>query len=217
MPTLHLYLDESGDLNFSPAGTRYYFFTVAWTMDPFPVAHDLGRLRFDFLKQGHDLPLFHAAPNRQAHRDAVIEVLSQHTNWWFAAIVVEKSKVNPVLRADRVFYPKFASMVLRFVLRGRLAQTATRVLAFTDRLPVKKHRASINAAFKSTCRQSLQQPFNLYHHPSGSNYWLQVVDYCCWAVQRKWMLQDLRTYERLAGRLAERELDVLLRGNTHYY
>lgn len=124
MPTLHLYLDESGDLTFSPVGTKHYVFAVAWTLDPLPVVNDLASLRFDLLKQGYDLPSFHAAPDKQVHRNAVVDVLLQHDNWRFAAIVVEKSKVNPALREPRIFYPKFASMVLRFVLRERCRRGA---------------------------------------------------------------------------------------------
>lgn len=82
---------------------------------------------------------------------------------------------------------------------------------------MKKRRESVKAAFKRVCRQELDQPFNLYHHPRNSNGWLQVVDYCCWAVQRKWARHDLRTYDQLAHRLATPELDVLRRGDTHYY
>ena len=46
---------------------------------------------------------------------------------------------------------------------------------------------------------------------------LQLVDYCCWAVQRKWERQDLRTYRQLVWHLAKPELDVLSRGTTQYY
>lgn len=219
MSTLHAFLDEAGDLNFSARGTKYYVFTAAWTADPLPVARDLGRLRFDLLKQGHDLSRFHAAKDRQVHRNAVVDVLLKHPNWFFAALIVEKSKVNPALREPHVFYPKFASMVFSFVFRNRRwTAGASRVLAFTDRIPVNKHREAIAAAFKRSCRRDLRQtPFNLYHHPGESNYWLQVADYCCWAVQRKWEQRDPRTYDRLWWRLATQELDVLQRGNTHYY
>ena len=217
MSTLHVCLDEAGDLNFSRTGTKYYVFAVAWTMDPYPVSRDLARLRFDLLKQGYDLPSFHATEDKQANRNAVVDVLLKHANWQFAALIVEKSKVNPVLRKQHLFYPKFACMAFRFVFRGRTA-TATRVLAFTDRLPVKKHKNSVAAAFKHSCRQDLRHiPFNLYHHPRESNYLIQLSDCCCWAVQRKWARQDLRTYNQIAPRLAMPELDVFRHSNTHYY
>ena len=110
-------------------------------------------------------------------------------------------------------------MVFSFVFRNkRWAATASRVLAFTDKKPVNKHREAVAVAFKRSCRRDLRQtPFNLYHHPEESNYWLQVADYCCWAVQRKWEQGDSRTYDGLWWQLAMQEFDVLRHGNTHYY
>ena len=217
VPTLHVYLDEAGDFNFRPNGSPYYVFAVAWTMDPSPLAHDLARLRYALLKQGHDLTSFHASEDKQRHRDAVVEVLRRHANWRFAAVVVDKGKVNPSIRDQHSFYPQFGTMALRFVFRG-WTQAATSVLAFTDTLPINKRRAAVAAAFRRSCRADLHGlPFNIYHHPQESNYWLQLVDYCCWAVQRKWTKGDSRTYDALAHRLAKPELNVLQRGETRYY
>ena len=36
--TLHIALDEAGNLNFSPRGSKYYVFAAAWTYDPAPLA-----------------------------------------------------------------------------------------------------------------------------------------------------------------------------------
>jgi hypothetical protein len=44
LATLHLCLDEGGDLNFKPNGSKYYTFAVAWTYDPSPLAIDLSNL-----------------------------------------------------------------------------------------------------------------------------------------------------------------------------
>lgn len=81
MPTLHVHLDESGT-----------------------------RLRFSLLKQGHNLPAFHATTDRQVNRDAVVRALAAHANWRFAAVVIERAKVNPAIREPHRFYPKFASI-----------------------------------------------------------------------------------------------------------
>lgn len=109
MPTLHVHLDESGDFNFSPTGSRYYIFTAAWTYDPAPLAGHLTTLRFSLLKAGHNVPMFHATKDRQANRNAVVKVLSGHDDWAFAAVVIEKTKVYPRLHAPYRFYPEFAS------------------------------------------------------------------------------------------------------------
>lgn len=218
MATLHVCLDESGDLRFTPKGSKYYIFAVAWTFDPRPLAHDLGDLRYSLLKQGHDLHSFHATEDRQPNRDAVVAKLLAHNGWQFAGLVVEKAKVNPTIREDRQFYPQFASMLLKFVFRGRLAG-ANRVLAFTDTLPISSHKAAVIKTFKTVCRSELSAttPFEIYHHPRAANCWIQVADYCCWSLYRKWENGDRRTYDQLLPKLAATELDALRAGTTLYY
>lgn len=219
MPTLHAHLDESGDLSFTPRGSRYYVFTVAWTYDPQPLALDLIALRFSYLKFGTDLNRFHACEDQQRVRDAVVGKLVAQRGWSFASIVVEKNKVNPTIRDEDRFYPQFATMVLRFVLKGCVRRGTDQVLIFTDELPVKKKREAVKKAIYTACRAELPAPvkFGCYHHPSASNKWIQVADYCCWAVQRKWERNDKRTYDQLRPRLFKDELNVTARGTTVYY
>jgi hypothetical protein len=92
VPTLHVHLDESGNLTFKPTGSKYYVFTAAWTYDPAPLANDLTGLRFALLKQGHDVHRFHATEDRQVNRDAVVNALGRQGSWNFAAVVIEKAK-----------------------------------------------------------------------------------------------------------------------------
>lgn len=219
MPTLHVHLDESGDLNFSARGTKYYIFAAAWTYDPAPLALDLTALRFSLLKQGRDIQAFHAAEDKQAHRDAVVSLLAGHDAWQYAAIVVEKAKVYPPLREPHRFYPRFASMVLRFIFRGHVEAGTGTVLIFTDALPIRKEREAAEKAIKLACRAALDRRirFESYHHHRASNAWIQAADYCSWAVFRKWEQGDARTYDQLRARLAARELDVLRHGTTTHY
>lgn len=218
MPTLHVHLDESGDLTFSGRGTRYYVFSVAWTYDPAPLAQAISTLRFALLKAGHNLPTFHAAVDRQTNRNAVVATLVQHANWNYIGVVIEKRKVNPSIRDPHIFYPKFASMPLKYVFR-RLRPGTDPVLIFTDQLPLQKHRQSAEKAIKTAARACLPAGvrFEVYHHPLPSNTWIQVADYCSWALFRKWEGADPRTYNVLRPRLAVPELDILQRGTTLYY
>jgi hypothetical protein len=110
-------------------------------------------------------------------------------------------------------------MVLRFVLKGYLRRDTDQVLIFTDDIPVKKKREAVKKAINVACRAELPPRirFGCYHHPCASNQWLQVADYCAWAVQRKWERSDMRTYEQLRSHLIKDELNVTARGTTTYY
>lgn len=219
MPTLHVHLDESGNLTFKPSGSRYYVFTAAWTYDPAPLGGALTALRFALLKQGHDLHRFHATEDKQVNRDAVVAALARHETWRFAAVVIEKAKVYPDLRVPHRFYPEFASSVLKHVFRRHLAPGTDTVLVFTDTLPMHERREAAEKAIKTACRRELPKAtrFESYHHPSASNPWLQVADYCSWAVFRKWEQGNTRTYDLLSHRLADPELDALRHGQILHY
>lgn len=225
VPTLHIHLDESGDFNFSASGSRYYVFCLAWTYNPAPLASELTALRFALVKgghasHGHDLSAFHACDDPAPRRDLVMEALLNHKGWNWAAIVVDKPRVNPSLYEPEKFYPKFAAMVLRFVFKGRVRPGTSRVLIYTDTLPFdKKRRLAVEIAIKSSCRADLPgMPFQVCHHRRDSNAWIQVADYCCWSVFRKWENGNLVAYATLRARLAATEIDPMSRGDgTVYY
>lgn len=219
MPTLHIYLDESGDFDFSPTGTKYYIFSVAWTFEPKPLADSLTSLRFQLLKQGYDIQGFHATADEEKNRNSVVSTLLAHNGWKFTTVLIEKAKVYPPNRKPNLFYAKYATMPLKFVLKGQVRPDTTTCMIITDSIPVNKHKKSVEKAIKKSCRSELPPTirFHCYHHSSASNKWLQVVDYCCWAMRRKWEKGDNRTYDRLRPKLAKRELDVLAHSRKLYY
>ena len=145
--------------------------------------------------------------------------MTAHTGWKYASIVIEKRKVNPSIRQPSRFYAKFAAMVLRFVSKGCLTKDTTRVLFFTDRMPIQEKKSAVEAAIKSYVGSDVPKdiPFHIYHHPKESNAWIQATDYCCWGVWRKWENNDVRTYDSFKGHLEKPELDAMKSGTTIYY
>jgi hypothetical protein len=224
MATLHIHVDESGEFNFSPTGSRYYIFTTAWTYNPVPLSAELTNLRYSIIKagQGPRLSSFHACEDPDPRRELVIDTMLRHPEWNFASIVIEKRKVNPVVREPDVFYPKFLAMLLRFVFRGRIRPHTGKVIIYTDTLPFpnKKQTTAIEIAIKASCRKDLRPTisFEVCNHRRESNPWIQVADYCCWGVCRKWEHGRTEVYDRMKARLAATELDIMASGDgTTYY
>lgn len=227
MARLHIHLDESGNFVFSPKGTPYYIFTAVWTYNPNPLADVLSRMRYRLIKEGHlrpgvidDLSGFHACDDPTPRRDVFVQEILAHRDWNFASLVVEKNRVNDTLYEPEKFYPKFLTMVLNFVLRGRVRPGTNLVLVYTDTLPMKKKEASaVNGTIKASCQRELKGvPFRILHHSSESNYWIQIADYCSWAMNRKWQFNDTSYYDKLWPRLAAREIAPMGKGDgTIYY
>jgi hypothetical protein len=218
LPTLHVHVDESGCLGFSPKGSSFYVFGVVWTFDPEPLASAITRIRFGLLKAGVNMQAFHAHTDQQANRDIFVKTITSFDTWKFAALVVEKRKVNPAIRAPEIFYPKFLSSILRFIFRGSVGKAASSLAIFTDTIPLNKRRDAAEKAIKTACRAELGKvPFEIFHHSEESNNWIQVADYCTWAVSRKWERSDSRTYLQVLPRLHAPELDALRWGAGFYY
>ena len=52
--------------------------------------------------------------------------------------------------------------------------------------------------------------------PAATDPCIQVADYCAWAIQRKWELDDDRSYVLIADHITA-EYDLFKGGNEHYY
>ena len=223
MPTLHVHVDESGEFNFSPGGTRYYIFAATWTYQPVPLSAELTNLRYSIVKAGHGPSLsgFHACEDPAPRRELVLAAMLRHEHWNFASIVVDKRRVNPTLREPETFYPKFLAMLLRFIFKGRVGVYTDKVLIYTDTLPInKKKLAAVEKTIKASCRADLRPTisFEVCNHRRESNPWIQVTDYCCWGVCKKWEHGNTDVYDRLKCRLAATEIDPMSRGDgTIYY
>lgn len=220
LSTLHIYLDEAGDWEFSPKGSRFIAMGALWTFAPSPLAGALTTLRFELLREGLDIESFHASPDRQSTRNKVVAALRSCPDWNFSSALMEKRKVNPSIRDPHRLYPTMARPLLRLALRSVPNAEISRVLVFSDTINVhtKAKREGVLKAIKSTCAAELRhsQPHFAFSHARQSNALLQAADYCLWSVYRKWAGGDSRTYEQLRDRLT-REICITDSGDGTVY
>lgn len=211
-----LFFDESGDLNFSPIGSKYYFFGVLTTQSPSQLTNALNELRYSLYEDDLGFEYFHASEDRQAVRNQVFNVISSVGEFEFDSIIIEKSKANPVFRDEKRFYPQFANYLLAYVFK-RYRDLGERVILITDRLPVKKKRKAVEKTFKSYIARNLgSRPYSILHHSSAAHACLQAADYCMWAVQRKWRNNDERSF-KLIEQFVQSEFDIFQYGKMKYY
>jgi hypothetical protein len=214
--TVYLFFDESGNLDFSPSGTRYYCFGALTTRDPGGLTHILTELRYKLTDEGNELEAFHAAEDKQYVRNRVFEAIGAIGNFDFDAVIVEKRKTNPVLHDQARFYPKFAGYLLEHVFR-RYSDPTERIIVITDRLPLKRHRDAVEKTFKQFIKQKLgDRPFSIVHHSSAAHACLQAADYCMWAVYKKWSVADRRSYD-LVKPFLKSEFDIFRTGTEYFY
>ena len=110
------------------------------------------------------------------------------------------------------------SHLLKYVLNGEDLRNVQEAIIVTDRIPIQRKRDAIEKTVKKTLMANLPKnvPYRILHHESKSNLDLQIVDYCNWAVYRKWDRQDLRSYQKICSALRS-EFEIFRGGMKHYY
>ena len=215
----YIFLDEGGNFDFSPKGTRYFTLTSVTKARPFQIAPVLDHLKYDLIETGLDLEYFHASEDRQPVRDQVFAAIRDRFGALrIDSLVVEKSKCGPALRDEAKFYPRMLGYLLRYLLSEADFHDVEEVIVVTDNIPVKKKAQAIEKAIKIVLSAMLpaQVKYRVLHHASKSSFGLQVADYCNWAIYRKWEREDARSYDLIRARI-QSEYDIFQRGTCHYY
>ena len=216
---LYVFLDEGGNLDFSPSGTKYFVLSSLTKERPFHAGKELIELKYDLVELGTNLEYFHAAEDRQAVRNSVFGIIARHLDGvWVDSLIVEKNKTGPALQPVEYFYPRMLGYLLGFVLGRYQLADFQEVIVFTDRVPVNKHREAVEKAVKVTLAKVLPTGirFRVYHHESKSNLDLQIADYCNWAIYRKWDRGDDRSYNVIRP-VVRSEFEIFKAGTRRYY
>lgn len=201
MSYLYVFIDVSGNYDFSPAGTMSMVITSTLCSDINPGVLELYAVKHEVIDQGIDIEYFHAAEDRQPVRDKVFNVISGLTHLRIDSIIVEKSKVDPKLRPLNRFYPTMIEYLLQYPFdpRGIDVTRFDKVLIFMDResARVREKEALMKAVKLSLARHLRGVPYTLSMHSSASHPYLQIVDYCSWAVYVKWERGELRPFNQI--------------------
>lgn len=220
MSRRYLFADEAGDFEFRIGNNiSRYFIVCTMTLDDCAIGNDLLALRRQLAWEG--LPVasyFHATTDKQSVRDRVYDlILNGKYTFRIQATVMEKRKALPKIRpsAQRFFqYGWFYHF--KHGVAGRLP-AGDELLITTASIGTKKGQAVYTSAVNDVVRQHLPEQRWKTHFPkSEADPCLQAVDYCTWAIQRKWERGETTAYDRVSPYI-EYEFDLWSRGSTYHY
>lgn len=220
MKYLYAFIDVSGNYDFSPKGTKYLVLTSILCTDPSPGILELYELKHKVIDERIDLEYFHAAEDRQVVRNRVFDIISTLARLRIDSIIVEKRKTVPSLRPLRRFYPVMIENLLKYPFdpKGIDVQNFDKVFIFMDR---ESARLSEREALKKAIRLYIARhlgniPYALCMHHSGTHPYLQLVDYCSWAIYVKWEKGEHRPYQKIA-QLISSEFPIFHYGMATWY
>jgi hypothetical protein len=76
MKSLFIFLDESGNLDFSTKGSKHFVLTAVTALNPLESSSKIQDLKYRLLIEGSDIQHFHASEDRQIVRNEVFRVIN---------------------------------------------------------------------------------------------------------------------------------------------
>lgn len=229
--TLFLFLDESGNLDFSLKGSRYWSLTAFCTFHPSQDKEKFLDLLYSLADGGKGQEYFHATEDKQAVRDEVFKLIRDLGDGHeIHSVIAEKRKAAPSLyratvekkgrtipvRDETGLYRVVCKALLKYVFGCSRFERAEKVVAILSSLFTKDKHETIRKALSMELKGQAKIPFQIYFHENKSDLNCQLADYCGWAIARKWEQRDKRSYDLIRARVGN-EFDIFSRGRINFY
>lgn len=220
MARLHVFGDESGNFHFvRKKHASKYFIICTVSMENCDIGAQLLELRRELVwKKLPVYEVFHASEDKQGVRDAVFELLKP-ADFKIQATIMEKSKAQPQVRpSEERFYHYGWYYHFRYAA-PKIFGNDDSVLITAAKVKTAKKQAAFTHAVNDTLQQTIpRERWATHFCYSAQDPCLQVVDYCAWAIQKKWESdhKELRSYNLISDKI-NHEVDMWSHGNRHYY
>ncbi|MBF2734713.1 MAG: DUF3800 domain-containing protein [Betaproteobacteria bacterium AqS2] len=238
--TLFIFVDESGNFDFSPNGTKHFILTGVCTLNPLIGRDRFALIKYDLLGNGKDVESFHATDDKQLVRNRVFAEIKGLTDIEVHSVIVDKRKVHPSLylssdrriqpddpnewkamtkRVEERFYRYVCDTLLHYIVHQFIEckkNGITDIVIVLDKISHAKKREFVTKNIK----RSIGNRFNLipyiYFHQMKSDFNCQICDYCCWAIFAKWSRNETRPYDEIESHIMS-EFDLFETESIKYY
>ncbi len=199
MSYVHVFADEAGNFDFTGGkGASRYFILTTVTLGDCGIGNNLLALRRQLVLEGYNTSAeVHATEERQVLRDRIFALIEREgpEGMRIDASIFNKSKVAPHLQENELsFYQTAWYLHLKFVA-PQIATSGDELLVIAAALGTKSKRAAFHLAVQNVVSQVAENSkYRTAFWPASADPCLQIADYCCWAIQRKWEQNDDRSH-----------------------
>ncbi len=219
MARVNLYGDESGNFDWRhpPKASKYFILTTVVVDDSHQIAHDLLALRRELAWDGADIDCeFHATEDAQAIRDEVFKIIAAHP-LRVDATILEKAKAQPRLRTTPERFYQYAWFYHMRHVTPLVAKDGDELFVVAASVGTKKKRKAFKAGIDDVMTQVAgRRTYKMACWPAAIDPCLQVADYCCWAIFRRFESSDNRSYALIQHHVRSM-FDLFKYGTTHHY
>ncbi len=230
--TLYIFVDEAGDMDFSAKGSTHYMFTFLAKRRPFSLHEYISNYRYSLLERNLDpfvdkrldIEAFHACEDNSYVKNELFNIISTFDKNSVKAYsyILEKPKVDPNKRKekDRFYIDNLSYAIQKLLDELNIDKN---FIIVTDRLPVQNNKRKQVGALKKGIKEYLKNKeldkqirYDIFHHASASSANLQIVDYICWAIFRKFERGDDSYYKRIEKYIIKIDEMTKDRDKLHY-
>jgi hypothetical protein len=198
-PSLYVFIDESGNFDFSPRGTCYFVMSAFITETPLECARELAQLTYEFLARGltSQVP-FHASENSNGTRHRVVASLCPAShNCFTQTVVVDKRQLGIQFRNPESLYANMGlALSLRLVSFG-VHKKKKLVLLFDATLTARQRRAFFKLVKPALNRHA--RHFTIAFRAVSHDVNGQRADIYAWATFRLFEHGDATWFHLLPG------------------
>lgn len=229
---LYIFIDESGNLDFSQSGTKYFVLTAISTINPLNQRIKLNQLRYDLLSKSVNQEFFHATEDLQHVRDKVLTFIENELpDLAIDSIIAQKNKAHfslysqqytkpdhtiDFLKRENEFYRIISQTLLRYVFTRHRSSPINQVVVILSSLFTKNKAKLVTKALKTYLKQFTPYQFHIYFHCSEADINSQIADYCGWAIYVKHERNEVRPYQQIKSKLKS-EFEIFGKGTTEWY
>lgn len=239
--TFYIFIDESGNFDFSPKGTKYFVLTSVATVKPSTGREAYLDLKYNLLKERESgiEDFFHATEDLQVVRDRVFDLIGKTDDFVVDSVIAQKNKANPSLherldspsskdgkvcfktmktvKIEEEFYRMISNTLLKYAFEhyGSLNHIE-QVVVVLGAVFTKKKQDYILKNLKKYLKDNFGKPFFIYFHHVQCDINCQIADYCGWAIYVNWERGETRPFESIRTKVKSM-FEIFKTVKTEYY
>lgn len=228
--TTYIFVDESGDMDFSQKGSKYYLFNFLVKKRPFKLHEYISNYRYELLEKNLDphldsrinIEYFHANNDNKHIKNEMFNIIStfDKESVKVYSYLLEKEKVHPDKRKSKeLFY--IDNLIYSIGMLLEKLNLDTNFVIITDNLPVERNKKKQEKALKLGVHNYIKEHnlnlrYDIFHHSSASSVNLQIIDYIGWAINRKYEHNDHMYYKKISKYILSEDLVTKDRKKKYY-
>jgi hypothetical protein len=215
MRTLYIFIDESGNFDFTSKGTSHFVLSAVTALDPLVSSLSLQSLKYRLMSEQIDVECFHASPDSQTIRNRVFAEIGKLSSIRINYIYADKHKTHPSYQTPESMYALFGKTLLNYVFNGWLATQYEQVIVIFDKALTSKQQKAFLRVVKPALKATAK-PYQIFFHKTMADFNGQIADYCAWAKYVSLEKGEQRPLQSIQT-IPTTSFDIFRSGRTRYY